>query len=310
MSSRTGRSPLFEPMRRRDLISAGVRDSALRRGDYHRVIHGIWVRAEAELDLWTRIAAVRALTGAQAVVSHATAAMVYGLPVPYDAEIHITLPRDHPRPRTDGVRPHLPRIPPRTHGVDGVRITTPEQTFLDLARPLGLVDLVAVGDALVAKGMTTPERLMAAARAWRGHGATSARRAARYVRAGVESPRESRVRMLMVLAGLPEPTVNTSYRDASGAFLARFDLSYGRWRLAIEYDGRQHAQDTRQWRRDLVRREHADSEGWRLVIVTDEDLNVTPGKTLARILAAMHAQGMPAPKRPPSRDWAAHFPGR
>lgn len=304
-----GRAPRQVPLRRDSLLGAGVRRGEIER-DYVRVVRGVWVRAGQEVDLWTRIGAALALHGRDAVVSHATAAQLYGLPVRWDPEIHLTLRRDVPRSRVAGMRPHQPRIRPRWQLIDGVRVTTPEQTFLDLARPLTLVDLVVVGDALVARGLTTRERLVEAADVWRGHGARLARRAAGFVRRGVESPQESRTRMLVVLAGLPEPTINRSFYTWTGAFLARLDLAYEAYLLAIEYDGRQHALDTRQWKRDITRRGNLDSAGWRLVVVVDDDLFRTPGQTLVRILEAMHAQGMPVPRTPPSEEWRAHFPGR
>jgi hypothetical protein len=55
-----------------------------------------------------------------------------------------------------------------------------------------------------------------------------------------ESPMESRLRMLLVIAGLPRPEVQVSVHDDQGHFLGRPDLLYRRQRLAIEYDGGNH----------------------------------------------------------------------
>jgi len=46
------------------------------------------------------------------------------------------------------------------------------------------------------------------------------------VRIGVDSPLETRLRLLIVLAGLPEPKVNHQLRDQHGDVVMRFDLSY------------------------------------------------------------------------------------
>ena len=81
---------------------------------------------------------------------------------------------------------------------------------------------------------------------------------------------ETRLRMVIVLAGLPEPKVNHVLPDLAGEWLARLDLSYPAYRLIIEYDGRQHAEDSRQWHRDLERREQLETLGWQLVIVTSK----------------------------------------
>ncbi len=48
---------------------------------------------------------------------------------------------------------------------------------------------------------------------------------------------ETRLRLLLVLAGLPEPTVNVIVRGPDGEWLRRFDLCYPIFRLVVEYDG-------------------------------------------------------------------------
>jgi hypothetical protein len=69
-----------------------------------------------------------------------------------------------------------------------------------------------------------------------------------------------------VLAGLPEPRVNLIIRGRDGGWLRRYDLAYEHFRLIIEYDGRQHAEDTQQWLTDIFRREELDQMrcDWRL----------------------------------------------
>jgi hypothetical protein len=184
-------------------------------------------------------------------------------------------------------------------------VTTAEDTFVDLARELGLVDLVVLGDSLVRRGRTTPEALAAAAAGMRGRHAAFARRAAGLVRAGVDSPMESRLRMLLVLAGLPEPVVNHIEYDEWGRWVRRYDLSWPALRLAVEYDGRQHAQSQRQWERDVERREELDTEGWRIVVVLAKGVHREPERTLDRVVGALRARGERA--RVTSDEWRLHF---
>ncbi len=191
-----------------------------------------------------------------------------------------------------------------------MRVSSPEQTFVDLATKMNLVDLVVLGDSLVAKRRTTARQIVEAANAWRGKGSRLARRAAHLVRAGVDSPMETRLRMLMVLAGLPEPVVNHIEYDAMGVWAKRFDLSYPELLLIIEHDGRQRAEDDRQWGRDIERREELDTDGWRLIVVRSTGIYTEPGRTLERIMDAMRerrARGMP---RTLNREWERYFPGR
>src|SRR5688500_9540701 len=117
--------------------------------------------------------------------------------------------------------------------------------------------------------------------AWRGRGAKQARRAARYVRDGVDSAMESRLRMLLVLAGLPAPQVNSIVRHPDGSWRMRFDLCYPALKLIIGYDGRQHARNSAQWQRNLKRREELDALGWRIIVVTAADLYDAPEQVLA-----------------------------
>jgi very-short-patch-repair endonuclease len=90
----------------------------------------------------------------------------------------------------------------------------------------------------------------------------------------------------------------------------RFDLSYPELKLIIEYDGRQHAEDDRQWDRDIERREELDVDEWRLIVIQAKGIYAEPGRTLDRIVEAMRARGARGLPRRLNRDWERHFPGR
>ena len=51
---------------------------------------------------------------------------------------------------------------------------------------------------------------------------------------------ETRLRWLLVQAGLPQPEVQTDLQDAEGRFVGRADIYYRAARLVIEYDGGNH----------------------------------------------------------------------
>ncbi len=116
---------------------------------------------------------------------------------------------------------------------------------------------------------------------------------------------ETRSRLLIVLAGLPEPSVNYVFRDAGGDIRRRLDMAYVKARLAIEYDGRQHADSTAQWHEDVVRREEFDGLGWRLVVLHGRDVYRTPQHTIDRLIQAMRERGMHIP--PLRQEWREHF---
>ena len=123
---------------------------------------------------------------------------------------------------------------------------------------------MALGDRLVKKGRCTPTELVDYADAWPGQCRDEALRAARLVRERVDSVPETALRLLMVLAGLPEPQVDIRIYDADGDLRYRIDLGFEQVRLAIEYDGRWHDMDEQ--------REH--DEARRTDLSTDDGLDV------------------------------------
>jgi hypothetical protein len=206
-----------------------------------------------------------------------------------------------------GVAAHLGTSSAQTTIRAGLPISTPMQAFVELASiGVSLIDLVIAGDSLVKANDLDPQEFIAAAKAFEGRNAKRARRAAALIRAGVDSPMETRIRLLIVLAGLPEPQVNFILRIAGGRWRWRFDLCYPEYKLIIEYDGRHHAFDSDQWIHDLERREWLDQDGWRIVIVISEGIYETPLRTLQRVRAALDERGARVPKAF-RQEWTRHF---
>jgi len=140
-----------------------------------------------------------------------------------------------------------------------------------------------------------------------GAGVRVARRAVAYVRVGVDSAMESRLRMLLVLAGFPEPEVNVILRNLSGDWSRRFDMCYLALKLIIEYDGEQHG-DLDQRDSDIHRREELERLGYTLVQVTSLGIYRDPARTLRRVADALREAGGHAPGRW-RPEWRQHFPG-
>jgi hypothetical protein len=155
--------------------------------------------------------------------------------------------------------------------------------------------------------LTTVPTLMNAIESWAGYGTRLALRAARLMRDGVDSPMETRLRLLIVFAGMPEPTVNVIVRGEDGSWRMRFDLCYLDQRLIVEYDGRKHADSTEQWERDIYRREELDQMDYRLLIVTSRGVYSEPQRTLERVRDALRERGVKVPSRF-KNGWRRHFP--
>jgi hypothetical protein len=85
----------------------------------------------------------------------------------------------------------------------------------------------------------------------------------------VDSPRETYLRLCLVLAGLPVPECNLIIGDDQGP-IGRVDLVYLAHKLIIEYEGDQHRTDRNQWNRDIDRHEDFARDHWTLIRVTSE----------------------------------------
>lgn len=105
-------------------------------------------------------------------------------------------------------------------------------------------------------------------------------------RIGVESPKETETRLLLVDAGLPEPVVQHEVRDGR-RLVARIDLAYPQWKIAIEYEGDGHRTDAAQWRRDIQRQRELEDRGWIVVRITQLDLTDGSAALLRRIRRAI-----------------------
>lgn len=255
-------------------------------------------------------AAIERIGSDAAYASHHTAAKLWGIPVPADGRIHVTVDRNDRRTRSRGILTHRTiAVTCPTQTRNGVRLSSPDQVFCELAGAgVGLVDLVVAGDAMLKHKRASLESLMKAVERMTGSGVRLARRALRYIRPGVDSPMESRLRMLLVLAGFPEPEVRVILREFDGEWGRRFDLCYRALKLIIEYDGDQHG-ELEHRESDQDRREELERQGYRIVTVTSLGIYRHPAKTLRRVADAIRVAG----GQPPARwnpEWRQHFPGR
>lgn len=296
------------PFSRADARSAGISVRELLGPRFQRLFHDNYVAADVKITVALRARAALLLCAEGSYASHQTAARLFDGIVPQDPDVHVSVPDDGYRPRRTGVKAHVANTDAEVVVHRGIRTSSARQCVLDVAGRLGLVDLVVLGDSLVKAGHVSPEELVDAADRWRGHGAKLARRAMRLVRRSVASPMETRLRLLIVLAGLPEPVVDHHLLDEAGNVRYRLDLSYPQWQIAVEYEGRQHAESSQQWQHDITRRETLDVLAWRLIVARAPDIYTDPAALLDRIIAALRDRGV-MDVRIRSQEWRRHFPG-
>jgi very-short-patch-repair endonuclease len=83
-------------------------------------------------------------------------------------------------------------------------------------------------------------------------------------------------------------------RDAAGRFLARVDLAYPVWRIAIEYEG-DHHRGRATFRRDVARLNALREAGWLVLRFTADDVLRRPGDMLRQTAVAIRERHRAGP---------------
>lgn len=277
---------------------AGVSRERLRRKDLERPTRSIrWGSAGPPTGI-DRIRAFRPILLPGQFVSHVSAARLWELPVPgnVDAEpVHVTSIRPAAQMRRQGVVGHRAvecraLVRPRW----GMPASTPASCWVECGAMLDLDDLVVLGDAIVTEHRcrTTPEELRAVLDLHGScRGARRLRAALELIRAGPGSPQESRSRLAIIRAGLPEPELQVDVLDEHGHFVGRVDLAYPAERIAVEYEGDHHRTDPDQWAADIRRYRELERLGWVVLRWTKSDLTTHRAAALAQLASLLAARG-------------------
>ncbi|MBC7590325.1 MAG: hypothetical protein H7226_04680 [Salinibacterium sp.] len=227
--------------------------------------------------------------------SHITAAQLWGLWLPsrFDgSELHVTAPMPRRAPRMAGVVGHKATTLLSEIVLDrGLPLVSPVDAWRQLASMLTIEELTEAGDSLVRRKhpqATQAQLGMAVSRHTGQRGVRTLRVALGQVRAGCDSPRETRLRVVLVTGGLPEPRVNAVVSRPGDP--VRFgDLVYEEWLVMVEYDGLHHFSAT-QRAADIDRLERLRAEGWLIVTVVAAHFK-DPGLIVARVEAALRSRG-------------------
>lgn len=285
--------------------AGGLTKHVLQSSAYRHLIHGVYISADATVDGYTEARAALLASRPEAFASFHTAARLWGGVVPTTDRMHVSVPRGTYRSARGNISVHASARAP-IH-FRRLAVTSPIDTFLDLATCLNLLDLVVLGDSLVRRGRITPAALVTGTPS-SGRGMALARRAAGLVRTGVDSPMETRCRMLRVLAGLPELETDIRFHDDQGNLLRRLDAGDRATRTAAEYDGRHHIVREEQWEADLGRREEFEDREWRIITLVSKDIYQTPASTVERLARIFRARGIPVGRL--TDEWRRYFSDR
>lgn len=296
----------------REAMALGVGRERLRSLHLDRRVWG--VRMPQRSDLRARAEAALLGCGRQAFLCGPTAAVAHGMPVPWRLhpdrrrELDIATPGPGRAVRRAGVRARSLRISEEDVVVlDGVRAMSMYRTWCDLTRWCSLPELVAVADWLIRTAGVGPADLARSVRRLpdrRGTGKLNA--ALALTDAASESPKESELRVLVGLCGLPPVRSNVPVVHR-GRIVARVDLVFEAYREVLEYHGDHHRTDLRQWRRDRTRESELESLGYHVTEVTAADLadGAAARRLMARIARNLRRRGWNGDLR-----FSPWFPGR
>jgi hypothetical protein len=267
----------------RDALAMGLSRWELYNGRFAAPFHGMRT-LQAPTDHLELCRAAMVVLPKHAAVSHRSAATLHGFPLPANAApdlVDISVFEPHRSSRLRGVRSHqLTPTGQRVVTLDGLRLMSPEDTWVHLGTLLSHDDLVAVGDYVITgtepydgkRPPATRSQLEAALRRHGRHrGVANLRAASTRIRYGSLSPRESRLRLALEDAGLPSPDLNYRIAGADGRTAAMIDLAYPASKVAVEYLGDHHRATAAAYRKDIARREWLVDQGWAVLFVTGGD---------------------------------------
>jgi very-short-patch-repair endonuclease len=251
---------------RAQLVELGISDFAIHRrvkdGRLHRVHQGVYAVGRPTLTTEGRFLAAVVSCGPAAALSHFAAAVLTKLMAERGPRIDVTVPRGGQRRRRGALIIHRAALPEGDVTVrEGIRVTTPSRTLVDLADVVGRRQLERMLDEAAYLRLDLGDLRPHMGR--RGSG-TLARVLATHDAGSTRTRSELEERMLPLLESfrLPAPELN---RRIEGC---EVDFVWREARLIVETDGWA-AHGTRQaFERDRRRDARLVAAGWRVLRIT------------------------------------------
>lgn len=211
---RTGTNPS------RELASQPPRLKRVRMGEY--VESWRWTQLKAEERHRALVmATARRTRGGKQVWSHQSAGVVWGMPAigPLPTRVQATMPSDAAGSSALITRHRVRRMPDGVEH-DGLLVTPPARTVVDIARATSLACALAAADWAVANGLCTLPEMDDEVDAIEvgGRGRRAARLVQLLVDPRAQSPGESLSRARMFELGVAQPDLQVPLEDADGEF--------------------------------------------------------------------------------------------
>lgn len=267
-------------------------DLLCRRGEWTRLRRGFYAPRPQPIDARERefldcVAAIRAIEVKDAAIAHVSAARLWGakwLVEPDHCEVWVACDVPGRSRHYSGLRILPAGLPAQDVTLrDGLPISTPARTAVDLARHLDFEPAVVVIDSLRFAHKITDAELAAVMERCRGwpH-MRRARRAILFSIMEAESPLESQFRIKFARIDLPKSRWQVVIIDANGV-PRRVDSVFGK-RAGIEIDGRVKYKTPEDLWKEKKREDALREVGVPLLRLTAEDLRSDPRVLRQRII--------------------------
>lgn len=263
----------------------------LRGPRYHRLFRDVYLSADVEVDFATRSrAAYLLVAGHGGLAGHSAAELLGASCAPREAPAEVYVTGGGLRSGPDLLVHRDAMADGETRAYRGVTLTTARRTAFDLARRLDLVEAVVAVDALAGRAGFAPAALLDLTRDHpRARGRRRLPAVVDLADPEADSPMETRLRLVLVLHGLPRPVVSHVVRDERWRTVAWLDLAYPDALLGIEYDGDDHRERGR-FVHDLERDGRLAELGWEVLRFTARDVYLRPEQTAARVRRVLEAR--------------------
>lgn len=280
------------PFLGQDAVRRGVVTARRLEKDYRAVYRNVYLHKSASITALTRAHAAWLWSGGGAVLVGLSAAAVHGTRwIDPDDPAEISRPDRH---TASGIICHTYALrSTECCSVNGLRLTTPARTAFDIGRTRPPEQAAVHLDALVrVSGLKAADVLELADLRPGLRGVRRLRDVMRLIDGGAESPQETRLRLVLINAGLPLPETQIEFRDRFGDVRVRVDMGWRQWKVAVEYDGVQHWTDRRQRSWDIDRIAMLEASGWVVIRVSAEMLT-RPDVVIRRVRDNLCAAGCP-----------------
>ena len=265
---------------RAQLVALGFDRGAIARrvesGRLHRLYRGVYAVGHTVLSSHGRRLAAVMACGEGAVLSHRSAAALWGLRPSSAARVDVTVPRTSGVRSTARIVVHRPTRGVETTRLDGIPVTTPMQTLADLATALPRRSLEKAAENAEAARLLDLDRLNDAhPGAHRLLAVVDEHDLGTYTR----SETEDAFLELCDRYEIPRPLVNSRVEGFEVDFCWPDD------RLIVETDGRHHATRAA-FEDDRARDALLTSIGWRVMRFTGRQVRRASCEVAARVISA------------------------